>query len=45
MSQAKEKGHSSTSQKQVIIKLIKKDIDKRFVKNLEPIFLLNVDLK
>ena len=39
-------GKLSTSQKQAIIKLIKKkDIDKRFMKNCRPISLLNVDIK
>ena len=45
-SEAKEKGHLSTSQRQAIIKLIeKKDRDKRFIQNWRPISLLNVDLK
>ena len=36
----------STSQKQVVIKLIeKKDREKRFIKNWRPISLLNTDLK
>ena len=36
----------STSQKQAVIKLIKKkDRDKRFIKNWRPISLLNVDVK
>ena len=40
------KGELSTSQKQAIIKLIKKkDRDKRFIKNWRPISLLNVDMK
>ena len=44
--EAKEIGHLSTSQRQVIIKLIeKKDKDKRFMKNWRPISLLNVDSK
>ena len=39
-------GHLTTSQRQAIIKLIeKKDRDKRFIKNLRPISLLNVDSK
>ena len=39
-------GALSTSQKQAIIKLIeKKDRDKRFIKNWQPISLLNVDMK
>ena len=39
-------GELSTSQKQAIIKLIeKKDRDKRFIKNWQPISLLNVDIK
>ena len=39
-------GELSTSQKQAIIKLIeKKDRDKRFIKNWQPILLLNVDMK
>ena len=41
----KEIGHLSTSQRQAIIKLIKKKRDKRFIKNWRPIFLLNVDSK
>ena len=44
--EAKEIGHLSTSQRQVIIKLIeKKDKGKRFIKNWRPISLLNVDSK
>ena len=36
----------STSQKQVVIKLIeKKGLDKRYIQNWWPIFLLNVDVK
>ena len=39
-------GALSTSQKQAIIKLIKKkDRDKRFIKNWQPISLLNVNMK
>ena len=46
VSEAKEKGVLSTSQRQAIIKLIeKKDRDKRFNQNWRPISLLNVDLK
>ena len=46
VSEAKEKGILSTSQRQAIIKLIeKKDKDKRFIQNWRPISLLNVDLK
>ena len=46
VSEAKEKGILSTSQRQAIIKLIeKKDRDKRFIQNWRPISLLNVDLK
>ena len=42
--EAQEIGHLSTSQRQAIIKLIKKkDRDKRFIKNSRPISLLNVD--
>ena len=36
---------TSISQRQAIIKLITKDSDKRFVKNWQPISLLNVDTK
>ena len=44
--EAKEIGHLSTSQRQVIIKLIeKKDRDKRFISNWRPISLLNADSK
>ena len=46
VSEAKEKGILSTSQRQAIIKLIeKKDRDKRFIQNWRSISLLNVDLK
>ena len=46
VSEAKEKGILSTSQRQAIIKLIeKKDRDKRFIQYLRPISLLNLDLK
>ena len=39
-------GELSTSQKQAVITLIvKKDKDKRYIKNWRPIFLLNVDTK
>ena len=39
-------GELSTSQKQVIIKLIeKKDRGKRFITHWQPILLLNVDMK
>ena len=39
-------GALSASQKQAIIKLIeKKDRDKRFIKNWQPISLLNVNMK
>ena len=39
-------GELSTSQKQAIIKLFeKKDRDKRFIKNWQPISLLKVDMK
>ena len=39
-------GELSTSQKEAVIKLIeKKDRDKRFIKCLRPISLLNVDIK
>ena len=44
--QALKKGELSTSQKQAVIKLIKKKgKDKRIIKNWRPISLLNVDLK
>ena len=44
--EAKEIGHPSTSQRQAIIKLIKKkDRDKRFIKNWRLISLLKVDSK
>ena len=46
VSEAKEKGILSTSQRQAIIKLIeKKDRNKRFIQNWRPISLLNVGLK
>ena len=46
VSEAKEKGILSTSQRQAIIKLIeKKDRDKSFTRNWKPSSLLNVDLK
>ena len=46
VSEAKEKGNLSTSQRQAIIKLIeKKDGNKRFIQNWRLISLLNVDLK
>ena len=46
VSETKEKGHSSASQRQAIIRLIeKKDKDKRFIQNWLPISLLTVDLK
>ena len=46
VSEAKEQGILSTSQKQAVIKLIaKKDRDQRFIQNWRPISLLNVDLK
>ena len=46
VSEAKEKGILSISQRQAIIKLIeKKDKDKRFIQNWSLISLLNVDLK
>ena len=46
VSEAKEKGILSTSQRQAIIKLIeKRDKDKRFIQNWRPVFLLNVDLE
>ena len=44
--ETKEKGHLSTFQRQVIIRLIeKKKKDKRFIQNWRPVFLLHVDLK
>ena len=46
MSETKEKGHLSTSQRQAIIRLIeKKDKEKRFTQNWRPISLLNANLK
>ena len=46
LSEAKEKGHLCTSQRQAIIRLIeKKDNDKSFIQNWRPISLSNVDLK
>ena len=46
MSETKEKGHSSISQRQAVIKLIeKKDKDKILIQNWRPFSLLNVDLK
>ena len=46
VSEAKEKGILSTSQRHAIIKLTeKKDRDKRFIQNWRPNSLLNVDLK
>ena len=39
------KGELSNSQKQEVIRLIKKDKDKRLIENWRPISLLNVDLK
>ena len=44
VSETKEKGHLSTSQRQAIISLIEKKI-KRFIQNWRPISLLNIDLK
>ena len=46
MSETNEKWHSSTSQRQTVIKLIeKKDKDKRFLENWWPFSLLKLDLK
>ena len=46
LKQSKIDGHLSISQRQAIIKLmVKKDRDKRFVKNWRPILLLNFDTK
>ena len=46
VSETKEKGHLSTSQRQAIIRLIeKKDKEKRFTQNWRPISLLNANLK
>ena len=47
MSETKEEGHFSTSQRQALIRLLDKDKDKdkRFIQNWRPISLLNVDLK
>ena len=46
MKQSKIDGHLSISQRQAITKLIpKKDRDKKFVKNWQPISLLNVETK
>ena len=40
------KGSISTAQRQAVIKLLEnKDRHKRFIKNLEPILLINVDAK
>ena len=43
--EGKEKGFLSSSQKQPINKLLDKGKDKRFVKNLRPISLINYDAK
>ena len=41
-----DKGKLSNSQKQAVVKLIrKKDTDKRLIQNWRPISLLNIDLK
>ena len=47
VSETKEEGHFSTSQRQALIRLLDKDKDKdkRFIQNWRPISLLNVDLK
>ena len=46
MKQSKIDGNLSISQREAAIKLIeKKDRDKRFVKNWQPISLLNIDTK
>ena len=46
VSEPKEKGHLSTSQRQAIIKLIEKNERyKRFIQNWGPISFLNIDLK
>ena len=45
VSETKEEGHFSTSQRQAVIRLLDKDKDKRFIQNWRPISFLNVDLK
>ena len=46
VSEAKEKGYLSTSQRQDIIRLVeKKDSDKKLIQNWRSISLLNEDLK
>ena len=43
--EGKEKGLLSPSQRQAVIKLLEKGKDKRFIKNLRPISLINYDTK
>ena len=43
--EGKNKGSLSTSQRQAVIKLLDKGKDKRFIKNLRPISLINYDTK
>ena len=45
VSETKEEGHFSTSQRQAVMRLLDKDKDKRFIQNWRPISFLNVDLK
>ena len=46
VTEAKNKGELSTSQWQTIIKfIVKNDRDRKYIKNWQPISLLNVDTK